>query len=336
MCGIAGVITKKGVELNEEHLYKRRKIFTGLLVAMQERGNQSAGVAFIDKNKLAIVKAPISAVQFINNPRFKKLMQKNFPLIIGHTRFATMGVVNKRNSHPFLRGNIVGVHNGHVSNVKDFERFNKSLEVDSELIFNLLNESNNNYIKTFKKLKGYFAIAWTKMAKDDYELFLVKDNNPLYIAYVKELKSYFYCSTEEALQTILLSHYSKVKVMEIPESAVIDIKSDLSMIEEKITFKDYGSGTWGTTNHTESYNKRYGGYGEDEFDFEDKDGLCGSCHQSLKNCQCELPTCDDCGQVITTVYYITDKGNILCFDCYDYKRQSSNNKLKGTKYAVDF
>src|ERR1035437_9509820 len=180
MCGLTGAITKKGVVLSKEHKYKRRKIFTGLLLAMQDRGHQSTGVAFIGAGKCSIVKRPISAIKFINNPRFQALMRQDYPILMGHTRFATQGEVNKRNAHPFLRGDIVGAHNGMIYNSENFVRFATKMEVDSEVIFNLLNESDNNYRKSFKKLSGSFAISWTKLQEDNYELFLVRDGNLLY------------------------------------------------------------------------------------------------------------------------------------------------------------
>lgn len=331
MCGIAGVFTKKNVNLNKEHWDRRRKIFIGLLIAMQERGSESAGVAFVDKNRLSIVKKPVSALKFINNSRFKALMRENVPVVIGHTRWATMGDVVKRNAHPFLRGNIVGVHNGIVGNVSNFERFNRTLEVDSELIFSLLNESNNDYKKTFRKLRGNFAIAWTKIAKDDYELFLVRDDNPLYIAYVKELKSYFYCSTREALRIVLLSHYSKAKIEEIVEDVVFNIKSDLSVTEEKVKFKSYFFSSFNNrtdNDESEKYNGDSSGYGEDDSPMDRE--FCENCQLEIASCACEPYKCDRCDALIIMTYFKMPNGQIVCSNCYSFK------KTKGVKCLIKF
>lgn len=309
---------------------------------MQDRGHESTGVAFIDSGRLAIVKRPVSATQFVNNRRFQNLMQEDAPLIIGHTRYATQGGVTKRNAHPFLRGDIVGVHNGIVYNTEDFKKFSDTLQVDSELIFNLLNDSHNDYRKSFKKLSGSFAIAWTRIQKDDYELFLVRDGNPLYVAYIAELKSYFYCSTEEALKAILLSHYSEVKIRDIHECGVINIKSDLSTTEDMIEFKSYYN-----FNRYSKLSKRYrkismigdedGGYGEDDIElayddgvYTGEDNICPTCHEMFQYCYCKFPNCDDCGTKIYTVYWIIPTGTKLCQDCYEYK------KIKGTKYSIDY
>ena len=335
MCGIAGVITKDNIKLSKEKMTKRNKIFQGLLVAMEDRGGQSAGVAFIDKGIIKIAKSPVKASIFINNKRFKKLLNANYPLIIGHTRLATTGDVSKRNAHPFLRSDIVGVHNGIIYNQESFHKFN--YEVDSEIIFDLLARSNNNYKKSFKKLSGNFAIAWTKIQKDKYELYLVRDGNPLYLAYVKELKTWFYCSTMEALQAVILSHYNSIDLKSLPLCKVVTVSQDLKMKKEDVSFK------W------QSYNYNGRSYAYDDEDYysrpkqtfsindhkieedtkdltDDVNDTCSKCGDFIEACRCVF-RCDECFMPIDGEYFLTKDGTVLCPDCKEYQKTSARRYI---------
>lgn len=156
MCGIVAAIRKRNVI----------KDLMIALKALEYRGYDSSGIAFINQyRQLNSIKLPgrISKIEPI---------VKNFEgqIAIGHTRWATHGKVNKKNSHPHCNGNIALVHNGIIENYHElYSKINKNeilSECDSEVILHLLNKS----ISTGKRpeialrevsriLKGSFALG---------------------------------------------------------------------------------------------------------------------------------------------------------------------------------
>jgi glucosamine 6-phosphate synthetase-like amidotransferase/phosphosugar isomerase protein len=204
MCGLTGYNTKAGVILTPEQKKIRGQILKGLLLACQERGTHSTGVAGVcEEHKWCYTKQATSAEMFIQTPDFKEFINHAPRVVVGHTRFATVGNINNKNAHPFNVGGIVGAHNGHVSNWK--EVYSEG-EVDSEAIFYALNKHQNNFKKALKEVRGKFAITW--FSEDNLDkLYLVVDENPLSLVRVKELETYFWCSTLLPLQSIIGSHF---------------------------------------------------------------------------------------------------------------------------------
>jgi hypothetical protein len=105
-----------------------------------------------------------------------------FSSLMGHTRQPTIGAVTKENSHPFEIGNIIGAHNGMVSNWKMLEDKypeRKPFAVDSMHIFAHLNEG-----KDMKELQCYGAIEWIERALAPGHILLCKltDGGDLEIA----------------------------------------------------------------------------------------------------------------------------------------------------------
>jgi glucosamine 6-phosphate synthetase-like amidotransferase/phosphosugar isomerase protein len=93
-------------------------------------------------------------------------------LVLGHVRKATSGNVwDNENNHPIHRGNIIGIHNGNVSNHKEiFEDLKGKVEdrkgdVDSEAIFALMESMHNDtpftqesVTELCNKLEGAFTV----------------------------------------------------------------------------------------------------------------------------------------------------------------------------------
>ena len=73
--------------------------------------------------------------------------------VAGHTRFATRGKVNRRNSHPFRYGRIIGSHNGMCDAPQKFK-------VDSEYLFYALNKAHGDYQAGLGDISGYFGLSW--------------------------------------------------------------------------------------------------------------------------------------------------------------------------------
>ena len=229
---------------------------------------------------------------------------------MGHTRLATTGDVCKRNAHPFRRGNILGTHNGWVTNWNDFNG-GRDLEVDSEAIFKQLKKHDNDYKKAFKKLAGVFALAWTQLLDNDYQLFLATDGNPLHICYVADLKTYFWASTKEALTIVLSSHYVKNKVQFIADGDCLRIDSNLAKSIDSIAFKK----------------DRYTSYSASEYTNSTYKQTCDTCKSKWIDCRCDFEDtdndtpplalyCDDCAfEIIQTGAYDYKNGAVFCSSC---------------------
>lgn len=139
MCGIIGYISSRGQAIE--------RVFTGLK-HLEHRGYDSAGCCFFFPNK----KKEVYKISNHEVPDFsiKELageaggFDRNCHLGIGHTRWATYGLVNKDNAHPHCdkQGRIWVVHNGNVLNFdqlkKNFADTSFYSETDTELIANLV------------------------------------------------------------------------------------------------------------------------------------------------------------------------------------------------------
>src|SRR5258708_6361257 len=110
MCGLAGYLSTK--KLTKAQADKRKNIYRGLLISMQTRGSHSTGVAGFNSGVIDIYKKKIPAEEFVKTKGYKKILNNNSPILIGHTRYATSGAISDRNAHPFEIGDIVGTHNG--------------------------------------------------------------------------------------------------------------------------------------------------------------------------------------------------------------------------------
>ena len=181
MCGIFAVIGSREVSST---------IIDGLR-KLEYRGYDSAGIATIDSSnnnqisKLNIIKSSGKLINLSN------LIKENTPkgyVGFGHTRWATHGKPNERNSHPHVdfSGQIAVVQNGIIENYRDLSeslklkgiKFNS--ETDTEIIPHLigleieqslangLSPNEQTLLKAVQKvltlLEGTYAIAviWSK------------------------------------------------------------------------------------------------------------------------------------------------------------------------------
>lgn len=146
MCGIFGVYLKE----------PERRItaaYAVLSLAMDSRGGESWGY----------LKKPFDSEDFRLEKDIGPLSKnvsafdlEDAQLLLAHSRSATVGDVKKENSHPFKFGEVVGCHNGGISNWEELnKKFDRNFEVDSMHIFAHLNED-----KDLDDLSGWGTISW--------------------------------------------------------------------------------------------------------------------------------------------------------------------------------
>lgn len=165
MCGIIGYIGKdnKAIEKTISCLEK-----------LEYRGYDSAGIAFLNNNKINIEK---------EQGRIKKLKEKldfnlNSNIAIAHTRWATHGPASTINAHPHKVGSVTIVHNGIIENYIELkqnlvkEGYILKSETDTEVAcatIDSIYKKDKDILSTLNK--------FNKVAKGSYALGIIFDDD---------------------------------------------------------------------------------------------------------------------------------------------------------------
>tara|TARA_R110000765_G_scaffold126964_1_gene224897 strand:- start:124 stop:1095 length:972 start_codon:yes stop_codon:yes gene_type:complete len=170
MCGLIGFTGNKEANPN---------IIKQLMIANDSRGGHSTG--YFDGSEF--VKCLGKSVSI--HQEVRQLKTNKF---IGHTRFSTHGATTLPNQHPFEYGNVIGAHNGVVHNYREVgKKYNlKETEVDSQMIFNVLNKTDNDF-NTLGKFTGALATLFTIGDK----FYTYRKTNPLWVGRDKNGDVYF-------------------------------------------------------------------------------------------------------------------------------------------------
>ena len=179
MCGIVGYTGFRDA----------KKVVIDCLKRLEYRGYDSAGIALLNK-KIKIYKkvGKISKIE-------KNIPDFNGNTALAHTRWATMGAVNKKNAHPHTSCNkkIAIAHNGIIEN---YQKLKENLEkkdhkflsnTDTEIIAHLIEEEYKKdkdfqkaFIKAIKKLKGSYAIVAICQDQKN-KIFVARNESPIVI-----------------------------------------------------------------------------------------------------------------------------------------------------------
>jgi glucosamine--fructose-6-phosphate aminotransferase (isomerizing) len=141
------------------------------LKRMEYRGYDSVGVATFSDNQI-VVRKGVGKVIEVNNQA--KLDQLAGNIGIGHTRWATHGMVTDVNAHPHpsSAGEVAIVHNGIIDNYDELKKnlqqkgYTFKSQTDSEVIANLLQyhhdktkDKKKSILETVNHLKGNYAFV---------------------------------------------------------------------------------------------------------------------------------------------------------------------------------
>lgn len=166
LCGLFGAIAPEGTQIN-------LGIIRALTWANRERGTDSCG--FFNSTGKMTKRAgdPQKVLLDAKVSKWLKASRDSSWFIAGHTRFATRGKVNRRNSHPFRYGRIIGSHNGMCDAPNKFQ-------VDSEYLFWALNKQRGDYNKALGEIGGYWGLSWF----DGEDFYLMSHNGELAVVEV--------------------------------------------------------------------------------------------------------------------------------------------------------
>lgn len=181
MCGIVGYI---GYDNAKELLLKG-------LEKLEYRGYDSAGIAVVndDGTKLFKEKGRIAELRKVADNS-----DEDGTLGIGHTRWATHGVPNYKNSHPHqsTSGRFTLVHNGVIENYEELKAeylsdVTFSSETDTEVIVQLVDyfsrqglATEDAFTKVVKLLHGSYALGLLD-DNDKDTIYVAKNKSPLLV-----------------------------------------------------------------------------------------------------------------------------------------------------------
>ena len=180
MCGIVGYIGDE----------QATPVLINALKKLEYRGYDSAGIAVLGKEGLAVYKAK-GALKFLEEKISKEIIKGSMG--IGHTRWATHGEPSDVNSHPHtnVSGKIAVVHNGIIENYAKLKawlegngivfRSQTDTEVIAHLIdFNYKGNLLEAVIATLKKIEGSYALGVICEDNPD-QIIAVRKDSPLVI-----------------------------------------------------------------------------------------------------------------------------------------------------------
>jgi glucosamine--fructose-6-phosphate aminotransferase (isomerizing) len=180
MCGIVGYI---GEQDTKEILLKG-------LEKLEYRGYDSAGLGLLTKSGVEVIKEK-GRIADLRKAVESSIESKTG---IGHTRWATHGIPDKKNSHPHQSesGRFTLVHNGVIENYVQLQKqylqdVNMKSETDTEVIVQLVDVFVKNgmtteeaFRHTLSLLHGSYAIAMLD-TEDQGTIYVAKNRSPLLV-----------------------------------------------------------------------------------------------------------------------------------------------------------
>ena len=209
MCGITLYISK---HYDKNTMNAIKKVLDSLY-QLQNRGYDSFGIGFLDNDKgeYELLKYSNTHVSCSKNDLYEVFKQKcvemniKSNICIGHSRWATHGIISDNNAHPHqsYHKNFFCVHNGIIENYQKIKRnliglgFEFYSETDTEVIVNLIEHNYNTMNsdssvhtesniqkaieKSISEIEGtYGLIVFSNLLPNT--VFIVKNGSPLLIS----------------------------------------------------------------------------------------------------------------------------------------------------------
>mgnify|MGYP003132041043 CR=1 FL=1 len=337
MCGLFGFAKRESWQ-SEAQLDKIEDVVSNLTWESVVRGNHSTGFAIASKSDKMVYKTLKASDELVCSKDWYKVLDKvdaDTTIFMGHVRFATTGDITKKNAHPFVKGSVIGAHNGIIDNHRAIQsKIGKKVDVDSEVIFGLLNKKDK-YQDVFDLLEGDFALTWIN---DDYRTLnlMHEDGRPLHVAYWKKARCLFWASTDEILRNSLKSAGLSIKINNVPTDVVYEYNTE--------NFWTLPKPTKTPVKTNENYNRysKYDYYGSSYWNGGNTNSARYNGSSSLKLTSGGewVADCSDCGEEKRFDEVKDSYSGYVCTSCdTDTDKSSSFNKLTSMKqcdYCGDY
>ena len=215
-CGVAGIYSKELINIPHKLFY--------LLFAQQHRGQESAGISYLNGENVYCYK-DLGLVSQVLNRYLRKDISSNVG--IGHVRYSTHGGSKVENAQPLHvtcnKGEISIAHNGNISNAQDIRKELSDegaifqTTSDTELILHLISRSRKSDIyealdEVLSLIEGAFSFVLTY----GKSLIGIRDPNgyrPLYLGYKDGM--HVLVSETCALDSLGISEYREIEPGEV-------------------------------------------------------------------------------------------------------------------------
>jgi len=216
MCGLAGIILGNKIR-SEDDLEWIKESTTSLLIRSQARGPHATGIAVIRRDgSYQLLKRPIPAEEFVETEEYEDVMAEidnEVTIIMGHTRFRTIGTETKpNNNHPIRAGKIIGTHNGTIYNaayIADIYGLNRFADVDSEVLFRVANKFRNpvHFKSKLKVFMGQMTAVMVNLNSPN-KIRIYKGNKPFAVRWYDELDAMIYASNGDYFESVENENYT--------------------------------------------------------------------------------------------------------------------------------
>lgn len=208
MCGIWGIVNRKK-SMPTEVIHS---VIKDLMFLSESRGKEAAGIAVLNKSRLAVMKRSMAANKLLKTKEYEDFIHWNINkgeelLILGHSRLITNGI-QPENNQPVVKHKMAMVHNGIIVNDKELWDRNQDLkreyEVDTEIMVELFHKYSQEKSpkkamrEVYEQIQG---MASTITIFPEKRALVAASNNG----------SLYYCTCERGGMVILASEKTTVE-----------------------------------------------------------------------------------------------------------------------------
>lgn len=221
MSELYGYITKKDTTLTEAQIKLRGQMVNALAISLQKKGDDGTGILAIANGKEYVLKSEDPAIKFIRKDSYRRIMNKNPRIVMGHIREVRWKAPANEDSYPCISSNIIG-----------------SCTKDMDSIFELLS-NKKDFPKVFAEVEEKSLIAtWFDKKRPDDFFVVVHDDKDFWMAEVPELDTLFYSTSGPALQYILEASVGckNRTVTTLKEDKVYRIDQTMQLFTTEVSF----------------------------------------------------------------------------------------------------